>query len=125
MNHDLKKYFEPGKKNIILVYVLYLLGSLITVAPVIGAGFAFVHMESTDKLLRSHYKFAFRTFVIGLVAVLASFVLLLVFKSVGVVFMGFLFYIAIFIWFIIRSITAINYVLNDMEHPNPNTLWIK
>lgn len=125
MNSEIKEYLEPGKKNIILVYVLYLLGSIITVLPIIGVAFAFVHMRHKNKIWQSHYHFAFRTFTLGVAAIIVSIIISFIFMSISIFFMGFMFYIAIFIWFVLRSIIAINYVINDLEHPNPNTFGIK
>jgi len=35
MNDEIKRYLEPGKKNLILVYILYLGGIIIPILPVI------------------------------------------------------------------------------------------
>lgn len=125
MNRGISEYFEPGKKNILLIYILYLLGTVIIMLPLIGAGLAFVHMGHKNIVWRTHYQFAFRTFVLGIIAIIASIILSFVFVSVSIFFIGFLFYIAVFVWFIVRSIVAIGYLIDGVAHPNPKTFWIK
>lgn len=41
MSDDIKEYLDPGKKNLILIYVLYLCGIIIPILPIIGVVFAF------------------------------------------------------------------------------------
>ena len=55
MNDEIKRYLEPGKKNLILVYILYLGGIIIPILPLIGVVFAFANMNHEDKRWRSHY----------------------------------------------------------------------
>lgn len=121
MNETLKEYISPGKKNIILIYLLYFMGSFIEILPIIGAIFAFIGIEQKDNFLKSHYLFAFRTFCIGIIGAIATLI------SIGTiatfismfVFVGFILYIVLLVWFIMRAIIALKYLLNDQEHPNP------
>lgn len=118
MREEVKQYLDPGKKNLILIYVLYLSGIIIHVLPVIGGVFAYANQAHENAVYKSHYIFAFRTFSIGLVASLI--VLLLAWIIIVPVL-----YIPIFVWFAVRSIIALQYLLEEKAHPNPLTFWIK
>ena len=118
MNDEIKQYFKPGKKNIIFVYLMYLSEIIIPLLPLIGAYFAYSNMSNKSKIFASHYTFAFRTFCVAIVgkfiAILTTFIL------IGPV-ISFL----LFIWVVARSIIALKYLMEDSQHPNPLTFWIK
>lgn len=118
MNEELKQYLKPGKKNIVFIYITYLFVLLIPPVTLIGAYFAYTNQNAKNKLFRSHYIFAFRTFVVavvvGFIAILANFII------VGPI----LQYILI-VWIVVRSIIALQYLMEENEHPNPLTFWIK
>lgn len=116
MNDEIKKYIEPGKKNLILVYILYLGGIIIPILPLVGVVFA--NMNHNDERWRSHYIFAFRTFGFGLLGIFVAMITTLIF-------IGPILYMMIFVWFVVRSIIALQFLLEDSSHPNPLTLWIK
>lgn len=126
MNIELKEYIQPGKKNIFLIYLLYLFGTAIAILPLIGVAFAFSYAEVENTMWRSHYQFALRTFLIGGAAIIGSSIFSFVFlMNVGLFFIGFLLYIIIFVWCLMRSIIALCYLTNNTAHPNPHSLWIK
>ena len=118
MSNEIKHYLEPGKKNLILIYVLYLCGIIIPILPIIGAVFAFANKADNNKLYRSHYIFAFRSFCFGIIG---SFVALIT----TFIFIGPILYMLILVWFVVRSIVALQYLLEEEAHPNPLTFWIK
>ena len=118
MNDEIKKYIEPGKKNLILVYILYLGGIIIPILPLVGVVFAFANMNHNDERWRSHYIFAFRTSGFGLLGIFVAMITTLIF-------IGPILYMMIFVWFVVRSIIALQFLLEDSSHPNPLTLWIK
>lgn len=117
--HDVvKKYLEPSKDNLILIYVLFLLGLLSFLLPIVGAVLAFVNTTNKDPMLKSHYIFAFRTFCFGVVGLFVALI-------TTFIYIGPIIYILVFVWFILRSILAIQYLLEGAPHPNPLILWIK
>jgi uncharacterized membrane protein len=118
MSNEIKQYLDPGKKNLILIYGLYLLGTIVPILPIIGAVFAFAHKTHNDELYRSHYIFAFRSFIFGILGFVIGFITMLMV-------IGFFINILVFIWFVVRSIFALRYLLSDEPHPNPLTLWIR
>lgn len=117
MNDELKEYLQTGKKNLILIYVLYLCGIVAPVFPLIGVVIAYINKDTKDAFLSSHYIFIFRTFFIGFTA-------LLFFYLPFLMIVGWLFYIILICWFLIRTTVGLKYVSADKPHPNPNTYWI-
>ena len=118
MSENVKEYLEPGQKNLFLIYILYLSGIILPILPIIGAVFAFAHQNEKNNFLKTHYVFAFRTFVFGMVCAFIAMV-------TTIIFIGPVLYIMIFVWFIIRSIYAVQYLLSNTPHPNPLSFWIK
>lgn len=126
MNTEIREYIQPGKKNIFLIYLLYLFGTAIAILPLIGVTFAYAYAKVENPLWRSHYQFAFRTFIIGGAAIIGSSIFSFAFlMNVGLFFIGFLLYIVIFVWCLVRSIIALGYLMNNAPHPAPYSLWIK
>lgn len=118
MSEEIKQYLEPGRKNLILIYVLYLCGIIVPILPIIGAVFAFANKTNNSKLYRTHYIFAFRSFCFGMAAAFVAMI-------TTVIFIGPILYMLIFVWFVVRSIVALQYLLEEQPHPNPLTFWIK
>lgn len=118
MSEELKKYLEPGKKNIILIYILYLSGFIFPILPLLGGAFAYANKSHSNKIWQSHYLFALRTFCICIIA----FILSLITSST---FIGMIIYILAIIWFVMRSVVALQFLLQNLPHPNPLTFWIK
>jgi uncharacterized membrane protein len=117
MSDDVEEYLDPGKKNLILIYILYLCGIIIPVLPIVGAVFAFANQGHKKEFWQSHYILAFRTFYIALAAAFVAMITTFV--------LGTILYIVIFVWFVVRSIIAMRYLLEESPHPNPLTFWIK
>jgi uncharacterized membrane protein len=42
----------------------------------------------------------------------------------NLIFMGFVLYIAVFVWLVIRSMFALRFLFQDLPYPNPSTFWI-
>ncbi len=118
MSNDIKEYFDPGKKNLFLIYILYLGGLILPLLPIVGAVFAFANQNYSAELWRSHYIFAFRTFIFGILGMFISIIMTFIF-------IGIILYILLFVWFVMRSIFAIKYILDNDPHPNPLTLGVK
>jgi uncharacterized membrane protein len=118
MNDEIKRYLEPGKKNLILIYISYLCGIILPILPIIGVVFAFANMNHNDARWRSHYIFAFRTFAFGLLGIFVSMITTLIF-------IGPIVYMVVFVWFVVRSIVGLQFAFEGIGHPNPLTFWIK
>ena len=118
MSDEIKEYLEPGKKNLILIYILYLCGLLVPILPFIGAVFSFANKNNANNIWRSHYVFAFRTFCFGTLGVFIAVIMPFAFIVP-------ILHVFIFIWFIVRTIVAMQYLFEETAHPNPLTFWIK
>ena len=118
MSDDIKEYLDPGKKNLVIIYVLYLCGIIIPILPIVGAVFAFANQGYKKELWQSHYVFAFRTFYLGVAGAFVAMITTFIFIVP-------ILYILIFVWFVVRSIVAMQYLLEGNPHPNPLTFWIK
>ncbi len=127
MNDDLKQYLLAGKKNLVLIYILYLCGFVAPIFPLIGAVMAYLHKDCSDYFCRSHYIFTLRTFVISLGAFILSFIITLVFISLIPV-LAFIAPVSYFLltgWFILRVAVGFKYLVEDKAHPNPKTWLIR
>jgi uncharacterized membrane protein len=118
MDKQIKEYTKAGKKNLIILYILYLCGVVAPLLPAIGVIFAYINKEAQNNFLSSHYIFLFRTFCLGFLGFIIA-------KITMLVFIGLLVYFALAIWFILRVAIGFKYLLNDQHYPNPMTYWIK
>lgn len=95
-----------------IVYVLYLIG-LVTggLTILIGVVMAYIYRDDSPDWLRTHYDSQIRTFWINLlyccIAGLLIFVLI-----------GFLLYVVIAIWWIVRSIKGLKYLDQRSAYPD-------
>jgi len=117
MRNKINTYLQPGKKNITLIYILYLIGLMNPMTPFVGGVFAYANKSSHNKLWQSHYLFALKNFYIYIFWVVLSLLK-------NLILMGFVLYIAVFVWLIIRSMFALRFLLQDLPYPNPSTFWI-
>ncbi len=118
MDKQLKEYTESGKKNLIVVYILYLCGIVAPILPLIGVFFAYLNKDKGNNFATSHYIFLFRTFC--LVFSDGSCVLIFTFIVIGVVL-----YFILAVWYILRVAIGFKYMIEDQAYPNPMTYWIK
>ena len=118
MNDDIKEYLQPGRKNLIVIYILYLCGIIVPLLPIIGAISAYLNKNSFDKTYQSHYIFLLRTFCFGVGGIFLSMI-------TTIIFIGPLIYFAVLIWFIARIVIGFRYLIDNREHPNPLTFLIR
>ena len=104
------------KQIVLLVYVLYFVGSVTAVTAIIGVIIAHIKIASADAITRTHYQFQIRTFWIGVVY-LAIGVLLLS------VFVGILVLIWWFVWWLVRNVKGL-LALNDNKPIEKPTSWM-
>ena len=94
-------WLQPGFKNAQLVYFLYLLGFVLGGIPsIIGLVLAYMNRGKADAAAASHYTYQIRTFWIGLLYGLISFILM-------AVLIGGLLMIAVAIWVIVRCVKGL------------------
>ncbi|WP_127519922.1 hypothetical protein [Mesorhizobium sp. Z1-4] len=109
-------WLEPGKTNVQVVYILYLAGFIIGITPLIGIVLAYVNRGRAEAWIETHYTWAIRTFWIGLLYGLISFVL-------AFVLVGFLLMLATAVWFILRCIFGLQALTRDEPMKNPQS-WV-
>ena len=109
-------WMDPSKNNVILIYILYLVGCVIFVAGVIGLIAAYLNRDKAEDWLKTHYTWAIRTFWIALLFSAISFVL--TFVLIGV--LGF---VATGIWVIVRVIVGLQKVNRNEPIANPQS-WL-
>lgn len=94
-------WLAPGKNNVTLVYILYLAGFVLGgLSTLVGLIFCYMNQGKADQVSQSHYRYAIRTFWIGLLYSLISGVLMIV----GI---GFLLIVAVAVWMIIRCVKGL------------------
>jgi|JFJP01.1.fsa_nt_gi uncharacterized membrane protein len=118
MNEQIKEYLEPGKKNIILIYVLFLGSLVFPIVCFLGGAFAYANKSDANEVLRSHYLFAYTNFFICVIAFILS-------SMINLIFIFPLLYVMVLVWFVLRGIVALQFLFRNLPHPNPLTFWIK
>ena len=107
---------EPGKTNVQVIYILYLAGFVIGITPLVGIVLAYVNRGKSEAWIETHYTWAIRTFWIGLLYGLVSFIL-------AFILIGFLLMLATAVWFILRCIFGLQALSRDEPMKNPQS-WI-
>ncbi|GAB5508392.1 MAG: hypothetical protein JJ969_14990 [Rhizobiaceae bacterium] len=110
------RWLEPGKTNVQVIYILYLAGFVIGITPLIGVVLAYVNRGRSAAWIETHYTWAIRTFWIGLLYALISFIL-------AFVLVGFLLMLATAVWFILRCIFGLQALTRDEPMKNPQS-WV-
>ena len=91
-----------------VIYILYIVGTIIGLTAVIGLVMAYVNNDDTDSWLQTHYRFQIRTFWIGF---LYCFIAAVTFQ----LFLGALIFIFTFFWLVIRCAKG----LKQLENRQP------
>ena len=109
-------WLEPGKNNLILIYVLYLLSLIFGVTAIVGLVFAYMSRGKAGGWVDSHYTWAIRTFWIGLLYSLICAVL-------AIVIIGYLLMVLVAIWAIVRAVMGLQKASSEEPMPNPQS-WL-
>ncbi len=109
---DASGLLEPGKSNVQLIYILYLVGLLIGITPLIGVVLAYLNRGKADEICENHYTWIIRTFWIGLLYGFIS--LLLTFLVVGIFLM-----IATAVWIVVRCVVGLQKINRNEPLTNP------
>ena len=100
-----------------IVSLLYLSSFVLGVTVIIGVVLAYVWKgEPHAEWERSHYDYLIRTFWIGLIGSVISFILM-------IVLIGFLLWIAVAVLVVVRSVLSLINAQKQMPMPNPET-WL-
>ncbi|WP_421724460.1 DUF4870 family protein [Bauldia sp.] len=113
-------FISPGRHNVLLIYILYLLGAVPfagAVPAIIGFVMAVLNREDAGPLERSHYEYQVRQGLMGLAFLIVSSVLTLLL-------IGFLGLLATLIWWIVRSVKGLIAINHHEPIADPKTwLW--
>ncbi len=115
-SNDAGSWIEPGRQNVQLVYILYLVSLAIGLSLFVGLVFAYMNRGNADPWLDSHYTYQIRTFWIGLLYSVICFVL----AFVGI---GFLLMFVALIWFVVRCVKGLQAITREAPIDNPET-WM-
>lgn len=99
-----------------VIYILYLLGFVLGITPIVGVIMAYVNRAGAEPWLESHYTFQIRTFWIGVLYTAIGLVLTLVL-------VGFLVLLFVTIWYIVRCVQGMMAANRGEAMPNPKTWW--
>jgi uncharacterized membrane protein len=102
------------------IYILYLVGWVIPIiTPIIGLILAYMNRDTAPAWVQSHYEMQIRTFWIGALYAVISFLVMLIFS-----FIGWLIFLLTIIWWIVRCVKGLQAVFNGDAYENPTTwLW--
>ena len=121
---------EEDKILPIVVYALYLLGFTNGLTFLVGLIVAYVYRQDAGPINASHYTFAIRSFwlsiwwfLIGLALFLVGLVLLVLLIGIPMMIAGGVIMGAVGIWFAVRSIMGLVYLLKGEAYPRPRS-WL-
>ena len=110
------RWMEPGATNIQIIYILYLVGFVVGVTPLIGIVLAHINSGKAEGWIKTHYTWAIRTFWIGMLYAFGSFILMFI----GI---GFLLMLAVAVWVIVRCVLGLQAVGRGEPMKNPES-WL-
>ncbi|WP_157016933.1 DUF4870 family protein [Mesorhizobium xinjiangense] len=110
------RWLEPGKVNVQVIYVLYLVGFVIGISALVGIVLAYMNRGKTGGWVETHYTWAIRTFWIGLLY--AFICALLAFVAIG-----FLLMIAVVVWVVVRVVLGLQKAAREEPIDNPQS-WM-
>ncbi len=106
---------DPAK-SVTLIYILYLVGIVVPVVPIVAVVLAYMYRSDMTGWLESHNTYQIRTFWIGILYLFISSVLVFIF-------IGFLLYVAVVIWLVIRCVKGLQAVGRNEPIADPKT-WM-
>ena len=98
-----------------IISLCYLASFVTGITGIVGIILAYVWRDSAEEWERSHYTYLIRTFWIGLVGSVISFVLM-------IVLIGFLTGLAVAVWVAVRSVMSLLKAQKREPMPDPETL---
>ena len=111
------RWLEPGKTNVQVVYVLYLVGFVIGITSIVGLVLAYINRGKSGGWVDTHYTWQIRTFWIALLGGIVSIVLMIV----GI---GFLLMIAVAVWIVVRCVIGLQAASKSEPIRNPESWMI-
>lgn len=100
----------------LVIYILYLASLFGGITSIIGVIIAYIYQGKSPKWISEHYRYQIRTFWIGFLYGIIAMVLV-------VIIIGYLLFILLAIWLIIRSVKGIQALQNN-EAPQNVDSWL-
>jgi len=99
------------------VYILYLVGLIVPITPLVGLVMAYVNQAEAPDWVRTHYRVAIRTFWIGLlygfIGVITCFII------IGFFWLGF-----VLIWWVVRCVKGMQAISRGVPYERPASwMW--
>ncbi len=110
-------WFDPGRTNVQLIYVLYLAGFFVAVTMLVGLVMAYLNRGKAGGWVDTHYTWLIRTFWIGILGALVSAVLSLI--LIGIL-LGF----AVAVWVVVRCVVGLQAASRSEPIRDPQSWWI-
>ena len=110
------RWLEPGKTNLQVIYILYLVSFVIGISGIVGIVLAHLNRGKSEAWLESHYTWAIRTFWLGLLGAFVSMVLMMVL-------VGMLTMLLVALWIVIRTIVGLQKLGRNEPIDNPQS-WL-
>jgi uncharacterized membrane protein len=100
-----------------LIYILYLASLVVGITAIVGVIVAYVNRGEAPAWLETHYRFQIRTFWIGLLYAVISFI-------TAFILIGFLFALFSMVWWIVRCAKGLQRLGRGEPYDNPGSwLW--
>lgn len=109
-------WLEPGPANIQLIYILYLVGFFIGITGLVGIVMAYINRGKAEAWVETHYTWLIRTFWIAVLGVLVGTILVLVA-------IGFIVFLAVAVWVVVRCVVGLQAVSRGEPIKNPQS-WM-
>ena len=107
---------SPERNLVNIIHILYLASLIFGVTELIGVVIAYVNKGSAPAWVESHYRFQIRTFWIGLLYLVISSLLTLIY-------IGWLLVLSWYIWLIVRCARGMKRLARGQAYPDP-TSWL-
>lgn len=99
------------------VYILYAVGYVVGITWVIGVVIAYVYRTDAPDWLKTHFTFQIWTFWIGLAASIVG-------AITAAIIIGFLIWLALLVWSIIRLVKGWKWLADGQPVPKPTSLML-
>ena len=112
-------WFSPGRMNVQVVYVLYLVSFVVGLTGIVGLIMAYVNRGRGQPWIDTHYTYAIRTFWIGMLYALIAVVVMFLIGSVGMLAM-----LGLSVWIVVRCVIGLQKASAGEPITNPASWWI-
>jgi len=113
----LQNICDREKKNLILIYILYLSGALVPLFPLIGVVMAYINKDISEGIFSSHYIYLLRTFYIGFIILVICSMLVFIVEEIFL-------YALLVVWLVVRVVVGLKNLVDNKPIRNPDTYLI-